>query len=294
MTSTQAPQEAWEAPEAAAGAGRSPESLSLYLREIGRIPLLSRPEELRLAKLVERGDPIARRRMIESNLRLVVVIAKRYRGRGLDLVDLIQEGTLGLIRAVDRFDWRHGNKLSTYAAWWIRHAIHDALDTCAHPIRVPAPVLERMPRIAAAEQKLAGRLGRTPTDAEIAAELDLTTEQIADARSARRAVVSLDERLDADGDAERVDLVADPDAVDPLGGLDPEPAEVLAATLDELSERRRRVLELRFGLGESKPQTVEAVAQQLGVTRERVRQIELGALRALAGHPAAEALRIAA
>jgi RNA polymerase primary sigma factor len=264
-----------------------------YLNRLGRIPLLTRAEETRLARRVQQGDPVARRQMIEANLRLVVMIARRYRGRGLEQVDLIQEGTLGLVRAVDGFDWRKQTKLSTYAAWWIRHAITQALATSARPIRLSAPLLRRLAAIARADQALSAELGRVPTDAEVAERLSLTVRQVVEARAAARSVVSLDERVDEDSDLERVDLLLDADAPDPADTLDPGPAEVLARPLDELSERRRRVLELRFGLGETRPHTVEATARELGVTRERVRQIELGALRLLAGNPEVRELRAA-
>jgi RNA polymerase primary sigma factor len=270
------------------------DALSAYLTRIGRIPLLTRADEVRLAKRVELGDPAARQKMIESNLRLVVALAKRYRGRGLDLLDLIQEGTLGLVRAVDGFDWTKDTKFSTYAAWWIRHSITQALATSARPIRLSAPLLRRLSAISRAEQTLSSELGRVPTDAEVAGRLALTERQVVDARAAAQHVVSLDEPASDDGEVSRVDLVVDADLPDPASGLEPEPAQVLAQPLDELSERRRRVLELRYGLGEGQAHTVEAIAGELGITRERVRQIELGALRVLAGNPKVHTLRAAA
>jgi RNA polymerase primary sigma factor len=270
------------------------DALSAYLTRIGRIPLLTRADEVRLAKRVELGDPAARQKMIESNLRLVVALAKRYRGRGLDLLDLIQEGTLGLVRAVDGFDWTKDTKFSTYAAWWIRHSITQALATSARPIRLSAPLLRRLSAISRAEQTLSSELGRVPTDAEVAGRLALTERQVVDARAAAQHVVSLDEPASDDSEVSRVDLVVDADLPDPASGLEPEPAQVLAQPLDELSERRRRVLELRYGLGEGQAHTVEAIAGELGITRERVRQIELGALRVLAGNPKVHTLRAAA
>jgi RNA polymerase primary sigma factor len=255
--------------------------LGAYLRELGRKPLLTRAEEVRLAKRIEAGDPAARERMIEGNLRLVVAIAKGYRGRGLELVDLIQEGTLGLVRAVDGYDWRRGTKFSTYAASWIKHGIAEAL-VRSRPIRLPGPLRRRAAEVRHAESELLSCLGRTPSVAEIADELGLTAAEVLEAQAALQPVSSLDEPLAGDDEATRVDLLADAEPVDPLAGLLDEAREgALAARLDELSERGRRVVELRFGLNDGVAQTADAVATELGVTRERVRQIELNALRRL-------------
>jgi RNA polymerase primary sigma factor len=256
-------------------------TLQAYLQEIGRYPLLNRAEEVQLAKRVEAGDEAARKRMTESNLRLVVTIAKTYQGRGADLLDLIQEGTVGLMSAVDRFDWRRDVKFSTYAAWWIRHGIAQAL-LSARPIRLPDSVVERAGDIRVAERELAAELGRQPTTAEVAAALDLTTAQVDEARAALQPCSSLDTSLGGE-DTERIDLIPDPNATDPVEALIDEPRErELKTRLAALPERGRKVIELRFGLQDGVAHTADAVAAELGVTRERVRQIELHALGKLA------------
>ena len=267
----------------------SENSLDQYLGEIGRYRLLTRADEVRLAKRIEAGDEAARRRMIESNLRLVVTIARPHRGRGLDLVDLIQEGTLGLMRAVDKFDWRRGAKFSTYASWWIRQRIFEALPAAA-PVRVPASLVERAAAVRRAESELAARLCRRPSTEEVADELGLSAAQVAEARGTQQGAVSLDEPVLGQEDGRRGDLVADPTSHEPIDSLFEEDAEdLLEARLARLTPRSRLVIELRFGLGERTPLTVEAVAAQLGVTRERVRQIELHALYKLGAAEMAEA-----
>jgi RNA polymerase primary sigma factor len=266
------------------------DSLRRYLTEIGRYPLLTRAEEVQLAKRVEAGDPSGRQRLIESNLRLVVTIAKTYRSGALDLLDLIQEGTLGLMKAVDRYDWRRGTKFSTYASWWIRSGIIEVLGANANPIRLPESVRERAGNVERTERGLMARLGRRPTPAEIGAELDLSPAQVVEARAAIQPVGSLDEPVGAAGELRHADLLADPNATDPLQALVDEVADAeLEAHLCTLPERSRRVLELRFGLRDSLAHTADEVAAMLGLARERVRQIELHALRRLAAtaaHPA--------
>jgi RNA polymerase primary sigma factor len=264
--------------------------LGTYLREIGRHQLLSRPEEVQLAKRIEAGDASARCRMIEGNLRLVVTIAKGYRGRGVEMIDLIQEGTLGLVRAVDGYDWRRGTKFSTYAAWWIKSSISEAIRR-ARPVRVPTAVLQRAYAVRRAEAELLTRLDRLPTTAELAAELDLSIAEVEEAQTALAPATSLDEPLAGDEEARRVDLLVDGSTPDPVDGLVAESREQeLAAKLEQLPERGRRVVELRFGLNGGVVQTADTVAEELGVTRERVRQIELHALRRLGvGEPMAEA-----
>ena len=262
------------------------DTLQAYLQEIGRYPLLTRAEEVQLAKRIEAGDDCARRRMTESNLRLVVTIARSYQGRGVDLLDLIQEGTVGLMRAVDRYDWRREVKFSTYAAWWIRHGISQALSS-ARPIRVPDSVVERATAVRTAERELSARFGREASVSEIAGTLGLTNEQVDEARAAFQPVSSLEEPT-AGEDTQRIDLIADPNAADPAAAVVDEQREHdLQKRLARLPERGRRVIELRFGLADGVAHTADAVAAELGVTRERVRQIELhalGKLAAGAGH----------
>jgi len=258
------------------------DSLHTYLAEIARYPLLTRAQELQLAKRIEAGDGSARRRLIESNLRLVVTIAKTYRSGSIELLDLIQEGTLGLTRAADRYDWRRETKFSTYAAWWIRCEIIKALAASAQPIRLPHSVRARIADVQRAERTLTAELGRCPNLDELAAQLDLGIGQILEAQAAAMPVRSLDERASADGDLTYVDLLADPNAADPLTVLvDETPAIDLEQALADLPERSRTVLELRFGLRDGVPRTADAVADQLGLARERIRQIELHTLRKL-------------
>jgi RNA polymerase primary sigma factor len=257
------------------------DSFETYLSEIGRYPLLTRAEEVQLAKRVEAGDGSARQRLIESNLRLVVTIAKPYRGRGVDLLDLVQEGTLGLVRAVDKYDWRRETKFSTYAAWWIRHGIVEALSR-ARTIRVPGPLAERGARIRGAERDLRARLCREPLVAEISAELGLTKAEVLEARAAYQPLWSLDEPVASEADKSLADTIADPGATDLAESLDDDSlAQALEERLRSLPERGRRVIELRYGLRDGVARTAEAVAAELGVTRERARQIELHALRKL-------------
>jgi RNA polymerase primary sigma factor len=257
------------------------DSLHAYLQEIGRYPLLTRAEEVQLAKRVEAGDESARRRMTEANLRLVVTIAKTYQRPGADLLDLIQEGTIGLMRAVDRYDWRRDVKFSTYAAWWIRHGITQALAT-ARPIRVPDSIVDRATEIRAAERELAAKFGREASTVEVAGLLGLTTNQVDEARAALQPCSSLEEPTRGE-DSERIDMLADPNAADPVDVVTEERRDqLLRERLAVLSDRGRKVIELRFGLNDGVAQTADAVAAELGVTRERVRQIELHALGKLA------------
>jgi RNA polymerase primary sigma factor len=257
------------------------DSLHSYLQEIGRHPLLTRAEEVQLAKRVEAGDEEARKRMTEANLRLVVTIAKSYQRPGVDLLDLIQEGTLGLMRAVERYDWRRDVKFSTYAAWWIRHGISHGLAS-TRAIRVPDSMLERANDVRAAERELAASLGRDASTTEVADRLGLTTRQVDEARAAVQPCFSLEEPLRSE-DTQRIEMLADPNAPDPGEAVAEEaPEHQLQERLAVLSDRGRKVIELRFGLNGGVAHTADAVAAELGVTRERVRQIELHALGKLA------------
>jgi RNA polymerase primary sigma factor len=270
------------------------DSLQLFLDEIGRYPLLTAAEEIELAKRIERGDLEAKERMINSNLRLVVSIAKRYQGHGLSLLDLIQEGILGLIRAVEKFDHRRGFKFSTYATWWIRQAVQRGYQNRARTIRVPVHVADLERTAARAERELAARLGRMPTEEEIAAEAKIPLEKLRQAHEAMRSLTSLDRPIGENGPGTIADLVAAPDA-DPVTelsvGLD---EEALERALASLGEVERRVVELRFGLGGREPASIETVAREVGVARERVRSIEQGALEKLSRNRELAELREAA
>jgi RNA polymerase primary sigma factor len=257
------------------------DALYLFLREAGRNPLLTAAQEVALMKKVERGDKQARQRMIQSNLRLVVSIAKNYRNQGLPFLDLIQEGTLGLIRAVEKFDWRRGFKFSTYATWWIRQAVTRALADKARTIRMPVHVVERKQKMNRAERLLLTQLGREPTLAEIAEEAGLLLHQAYEVRAGARTSLSLDQPVGEQEDAVFGDFVA---SDDPLPEEEVEVSlrsQALADALNTLSERERQVLVLRYGLDGSDPKTLEDIGRRLGLTRERVRQIELETLRRL-------------
>jgi RNA polymerase primary sigma factor len=255
-------------------------NLAVYLREIGRIPLLAREEELALGRRVQAGDAQAKQRLIEANLRLAVQVARRYLNRGLPLPDLIEEGNLGLIRAVEKFDPGRGLRFSTYATWWIRQAIVRALANQARVIRLPVHVEMLLGRYVKEQQRLTQVLGRAPTVAELAQALGITETQVEELEEIRQRPVSLETPL---GDQGRVaDLVADPSA-DPSARLTElfRARADLASVLDDLAENERRVLRRRFGLEGSEPETLEAIGRAMGLTRERVRQIEAAALRKL-------------
>ena len=265
---------------AAAPASFTTDSLQLFLNDAGRYPLLTAAEEVELAKRIEKGDLEAKNRMINSNLRLVVSIAKRYQGNGLPLGDLIQEGIIGLIRAAEKFDWRKGFKFSTYATWWIRQAVQRGIGNKAREIRIPVHILERETKISRAERDLTGELGRYPTDEEVAEKAKLPLNQVKEIREAPRIVTSLDKKVGDDGDgAELGELFAmqspgpDEDADASMR------AQAVRRVLSELPERERAVIELRYGLaGDGTPTSLEEIGKRLGITRERVRQIERDAL----------------
>jgi len=256
------------------------DALQLFLREAGRHPLLTAAQEVELAKAIERGDRLAKQRMIQSNLRLVVSIAKNYRNQGLPFLDLIQEGTLGLIRAVEKFDWRRGYKFSTYATWWIRQAVARALADKARMIRMPVHIVERLHKMNRAERHLWTQLGREPTLEEIAVEANLPLEQAKEVRAAPRAT-SLDAPVGDEDDAVVGDFVSGDGPLPDELVEDSLRSQTLADALRSLPERHRSVIILRYGLDEEDPRTLEQIGRHLGITRERVRQIEVEALNRL-------------
>jgi RNA polymerase primary sigma factor len=258
------------------------DALQLFLREAGRHQLLTAAQEVELAKKIERGDMLAKQRMIQSNLRLVVSIAKNYRNQGLPFLDLIQEGTLGLIRAVEKFDWRRGYKFSTYATWWIRQAVARALADKARTIRMPVHIVERLQKMNRAERTLWATLGREPTLEEIADEANLPLQQAQEVRAAARASTSLDAPVGESDDAVLGDFVAGNEPLPDELVEDSLRSQTLAMALHALPERHRAVVILRYGLDNSEPRTLEDIGRRLGLTRERVRQIEVEALKRLA------------
>jgi RNA polymerase primary sigma factor len=269
------------APVASVATGAA-DSLQLFLADVGRHKLLNAAEEVQLAKLIERGDPVAKRTMIESNLRLVVSIAKGYRGLGVPFLDLIQEGTLGLNRAVEKFDWRRGFKFSTYATWWIRQSVQRAVANHARTIRVPVHVVERQQKLSRAARRLEVELGREATKQELAEATGLPIQHVDEALGAAHASVSLNQTVGADDEGELGDLFADREAADPFDEAEESlRKQGVRRALDALPERERRILELRFGF-EGEPWTLEAIGHELDLTRERVRQLEGQALSRLA------------
>jgi RNA polymerase primary sigma factor len=268
------------------------DSLRLYLREIGKVPLLTADQEVYLAKRIERGDMFAKTHMIEANLRLVVSIAKSYLGRGLSFLDLIQEGSLGLIRAVEKFDYRKGYKFSTYATWWIRQAVTRAIADKARTIRIPVHMVEKLNKVVHIERQLVQRLGREPQPEEIALELEMTTEEVREILRMAQLPVSLEKPIGEEEESELGDFVQDEQAESPFDTASVQlRREDIQRALDSLPERERRVIELRFGLTGSQPCTLEEVGKAFGVTRERIRQIENNTLKRLETLPEAQGLR---
>ena len=259
--------------------GGASDSLQLFLNDIGRYPLLTAAEEVALAKRIERGDPAAKEHMVNANLRLVVSCAKRYQGHGVPLLDLIQDGVIGLNRAVEKFDYRKGFKFSTYATWWIRQACQRAISNQSATIRIPVHVQERRQKLRRVRQRLEATHGRAPTVEELAKAAQLKLKHTEEALHAVEASVSLNQTV-GDGEAEFGDLFADAMADDPIELVDNSlELERLHVALELLDERERRVLELRFGLGDAEEaQSLEQIGRTLGLTRERVRQIETNAL----------------
>jgi RNA polymerase primary sigma factor len=268
------------------------DSLRLYLRSIGRVELLTAEQEIELARRIERGDMRAKRHMVEANLRLVVSIAKGYLGRGLSFLDLIQEGSLGLIRAVEKFDYRRGYKFSTYATWWIRQAVTRAIADKARTIRIPVHMVEKLNRVTHVERQLVQRLGREPEPEEIAAELEWSVREVRDILRVSQLPVSLEKPVGDEDESELGDLVADDTAESPFErATESLRREDIQRALDALPDRERHVIELRFGLRGHEPMTLEEVGHAFGVTRERVRQIETNTLRKLKQLPEAQRLR---
>ena len=269
------------------------DALQLFLNEVGRYKLLTAEEEVELAKRIERGDREAKDLMVNSNLRLVVSIAKKYQGHGLSLLDLIQEGIIGLIRAVEKFDWRRGFKFSTYATWWIRQAVQRGVANKAREIRIPVHIVDRERKIARAERELTAKHGRAPTEEEISKATKLPLKQVREVREAARAVTSLDRPV-GEGDAAFGELLA---------GEESPPEELIEVSLEQdvlrravqrLPEREQEVVKMRYGLnGDSMPKSLEEIGRHLGITRERVRQVEADALERLAVNREVEALRAA-
>jgi RNA polymerase primary sigma factor len=268
------------------------DSLRLYLREIGKVPLLTADQEVYLAKRIERGDMPAKTHMIEANLRLVVSIAKSYLGRGLSFLDLIQEGSLGLIRAVEKFDYRKGYKFSTYATWWIRQAVTRAIADKARTIRIPVHMVEKLNKVVHIERQLVQRLGREPQPDEIALELEMTTEEVREILRMAQLPVSLEKPIGEEEESELGDFVQDEQAESPFDTASVQlRREDIEKALDSLPERERKVIELRFGLTGAQPCTLEEVGRAFGVTRERIRQIENNTLKRLETLPEAQGLR---
>ena len=257
----------------------------MYLKEIGKVPLLTAEEEIELAKRMEQGDEAAKRKLIEANLRLVVSIAKKYVGRGMLFLDLIQEGNLGLIKAVEKFDYRKGFKFSTYATWWIRQAITRSIADQARTIRIPVHMVETINKLIRVSRQLLQEMGREPTPEEIGKEMGISADKVQEIMKIAQEPVSLETPIGEEEDSHLGDFIEDEDAPAPAAAASYILLkEQLDDVLDTLTEREKRVLELRFGIEDGRPRTLEEVGKEFGVTRERIRQIEAKALRKLR-HP---------
>ncbi len=268
------------------------DSLRLYLRSIGRVPLLNGEEEVLLAKRIERGDMAANQHMVEANLRLVVSIAKGYVGRGLTFLDLIQEGSLGLIRAVEKFDYRRGYKFSTYATWWIRQAVTRAIADKGRTIRIPVHMVERLNKLVHAERALIQRLGREPTAVEIAEELEWPVREVRDVMHLAQQPISLEKPVGEEDDSALADFIEDVSAESPFEiASEALRRENIARVLASLPTREREVIELRYGIVGGRARTLEEVGRAFNITRERVRQIESRTLKKLQSLPEAQQLR---
>ena len=268
------------------------DSLRLYLRSIGRVSLLTAAQEVSLAKRIERGDMAAKQQMVEANLRLVVSIAKGYLGRGLTFLDLIQEGSLGLIRAVEKFDYRRGYKFSTYATWWIRQAVTRAIADKGRTIRIPVHMVEKLNKVVHVERQLVQSLGREPSPEEIAKELEVTEREVRDILRMSQQPISLEKPIGEEEESELGDFVEDQNAVSPFDmASDNLRKENVHRALAALPQREREVIEMRFGLTGGRPRTLEEVGRAFNVTRERIRQIENHTLKKLESLPEAQRLR---
>jgi RNA polymerase primary sigma factor len=270
------------------------DSLQVFLNQASRYALLTGPEEIELAKRIERGDIDAKDRLINSNLRLVVSQARRYQGLGLSLGDLVQEGTLGLIRAAEKFDWRKGFKFSTYATLWIRQSIQRGLGNTSRTIRLPVHIEQRERRLARVERELTAKLSQDPTDEEVAAAAEMTVADVLALRDARRAVTSLDVPIGEDAESTLGDIVASDEPDPSVQAETTELEQTVQQALRRLPAPERQMVELRFGLSDGRARTIEAASRELGLTRERARQLEEAALRSLSDEPALAGLREAA
>jgi RNA polymerase primary sigma factor len=268
------------------------DALQLFLKDVGRVPLLTAAQEVELAKRIERGDHRAKQHMVEANLRLVVSIAKNYRNQGLPFLDLIQEGTIGLVRAAEKFDYRRGYKFSTYATWWIRQAVARALADKGRTIRMPVHVVEKLNKIVRTERKLTARLGREPLAIEVARERDVDVAEVDAIRRSAQVPISLEKPVGDEEDSEFGHFIADEKLPRPDEAAEASlRRDALSKALDRLTYRERRVLELRYGLNGEHPQTLDELGRAFNVTRERIRQIEYQSLCKLQAIADAEALR---